>query len=102
MNENNEDIFIIGKSQYSICFRSPKDEDEAKNILEVKQIYFRQENSWINSTIFQKIIKIYNNKMRKRNKKILFFLDNCTSHIMDNELSNVKLIFVPSNTTFVL
>ena len=40
--------------------------------------------------------------MRKRNKKVLLFLDNCTSHIMDNELSNVKLIFFPSNTTSVL
>ena len=40
--------------------------------------------------------------MRKRNKKVLLFLDNCTSHIMDNELSNVKLIFFPSNITSVL
>ena len=101
-NGNDKDIFIIGKSQNPICFRSPKDEDEAKNISEAKQIYFQQKNSWMDSTIFQKIIKIFNNKMRKRNKKVLLFLDNCTSHIMDNELSNVKLIFFPSNTTSVL
>ena len=102
MNGNDKDIFIIGKSQNPICFRRPKDENEAKNISQVKQIYFQQKNSWMNSIIFQKIIKIFNNKMKKRNKKVLLFLDNCTSHIMDNEFSNVKLIFFPSSTTSVL
>ena len=33
-NGNDKDIFIIGKSQNPICFRSSKDEDEAKNISE--------------------------------------------------------------------
>ena len=48
MNGNDKDIFIIGKSQNPICFCSPKDEDEAKNISEAKQIIFnRKILGWI-------------------------------------------------------
>ena len=48
MNGNDKDIFIIGKSQNPICFRSPKDEDEAKNISKAKQIIFnRKILGWI-------------------------------------------------------
>ena len=39
--------------------------------------------------------------MLKENRRILMFLDNCTSHStsIQNKLANVKLIFLPANST---
>ena len=42
--------------------------------------------------------------MLKENRRILMFLDNCTSHstTIQNKLTNVKLIFLPANSTSLL
>ena len=64
--------------------------------------YYNQKNTWMNSSIFRKIVFKLNDKMKKQNRKILLFLDNCSSHFINEELSNVKLIYFPSNSTSVL
>lgn len=38
-------------------------------------------------------------KMKARKKKIVLFIDNCTAHTVVPLLSNVKVIFLPANTT---
>ena len=40
-------------------------------------------------------------KFQKENRKIALIIDNCPAHPTIADLSNVKLIFVPSNTTSV-
>ena len=40
-----------------------------------------------------------NNQMRKNNRKILLFLDNAPCHVINHDLLNIKLVFVPPNTT---
>lgn len=39
-----------------------------------------------------------NNKMRAQDRKILLLLDNCSAH-PDIDLSNIRLVFLPPNTT---
>ena len=39
-----------------------------------------------------------NNKMWRQNRNIIMFLDNCSSH-PHLQLSNIKLVFYPENTT---
>ena len=39
-----------------------------------------------------------NNKMKRQNRNIILLLDNCPSH-PDIKLSNIKLVFLPKNTT---
>ena len=37
--------------------------------------------------------------MRKRERKIALVLDNCTAHPSVSDLTNVKLVLLPPNTT---
>lgn len=97
MNGEHEDLFVIGKSEKPRCFRRLN--EAVKH--ELSQIYLNQKNAWMNALIFEKVIKKFNGKMKKDNRKVLLFLDNCTAHILKNELSHVKLIYFPSNTTSV-
>jgi hypothetical protein len=48
--------------------------------------------------IFLKYLQKFNAKMQIENRKALIFLDNAPCHL-EMELSNVKLVFLPPNTT---
>lgn len=40
--------------------------------------------------------------MKLENRKVLLFIDNCTTHNHDIELSSIKVHFLPPNTTSIL
>jgi hypothetical protein len=48
--------------------------------------------------IFLEYLQKFNAKMQIENQKALIFLDNAPCH-PEMELSNVKLVFLPPNTT---
>jgi hypothetical protein len=50
---------------------------------------------------FNEIMLKLDKRMRKQNWNILVFLDNCASHPFLN-LNNIKLLFLPPNTTSLL
>jgi hypothetical protein len=52
-------------------------------------------------TIWNDYLKSLNNKMHLENRNILLLVDNAPTHnLMDNlELTNVKLHYLPPNTT---
>lgn len=52
-------------------------------------------------SIMEKWLMKLNKQMKQQKRKILLFMDNATSHPNMN-LSNIKLVFFPSNTTSVL
>lgn len=54
------------------------------------------------SVLFEEwLISVYRQvKLKKR--KIVFFIDNCTTHMEMPALEQVKVIFLPANTTSVL
>jgi len=52
--------------------------------------YYQQRNAWINGSIYEKILKKLNQKMRSLNKNILLFVDNCRTHLYDIQLSNIE------------
>lgn len=80
---------VIGKAQEPRCFRNKK---------RLPIIYRNNENSWMTSEIFTKFLKNWNKKMIKKKRKIALIIDNCPSHPFVC-LSNIKLIFLPPNTT---
>jgi len=49
-------------------------------------------------TIFLEYLQKFNAKMQIENRKALILLDNTPCH-QEMELSNVKLVFLPPNTT---
>jgi hypothetical protein len=50
--------------------------------------------------IFLKIRK-WNNELRRKNRKILRLVDNCPAHPHIQDLSNIKLVFLPPNASSV-
>jgi DNA-binding XRE family transcriptional regulator len=62
--------------------------------------YYWNKKAWMQVSIFQHWIKKVNEQMKKEKKKIIMLLDNASSHVgEDLDLSNVKLHFLPANTT---
>jgi hypothetical protein len=80
---------VIGKSKEPRCFRG-------KESLPI--IYRNNLSSWMTTEIFTEFLQKLNRKMITENRKIAFIIDNCSSH-PSIPLSNVKLIFLPPNTT---
>lgn len=61
-------------------------------------VWRHNRTAWMTSTLFEEVLKIFNRRMSFQDRKVLLFLDNCTSH-PHLELSNVQLVFLPPNTT---
>ena len=55
----------------------------------------------MDSTLFEEWIRELDVKFQKENRKIALIIDNCLAHPTIGDLSNVKLIFLPRNTTSV-
>ena len=92
MNGTERSIFVIGKSKNPRCFNGID-----RN--EINKIYFNQNNAWMSSDIFEKIILEFDKKMKFKNKRVLLFLDNHSTHLISHDLSNVKLIYFPPTTS---
>jgi len=82
-------LIVIGKYQTPRCLKNKK---------RLPVVYRHNKNAWMRSEIFKEFLIKLNRKMIKENRKILLFVDNCSSHSFIN-LSNIKLVFLPSNTT---
>ena len=66
-------LVVIGKSRSPRCFKRL---DKNKFLV----TYYANNKAWMTITIFTKILRNLNEKMRKENRSILLFLDNATCH----------------------
>ncbi|XP_039953998.1 tigger transposable element-derived protein 6-like [Bactrocera tryoni] len=57
--------------------------------------------AWMTREVMTQWLKEIDKKMELENRKVLLFLDNAASHPRDISLKNVKILFLPSNTTSV-
>lgn len=87
-----EKMWVIGKSKKPRSF--PKYESDYSTAFTYKS----NKRGWMTSDIFQEYINWLNNKMKIQGRKILLLLDNCPAH-PPLAVSNVKLLFLPKNTT---
>lgn len=87
---------VIGKSKCPRAFRNAKI-DPAK----LPVTWKANQKAWMTGIVFLEWLKSVNNSLRQKNRKILLFLDNATSH-QNVELSNVTLVFFPPNMTSAL
>lgn len=83
-------ILVIGKSKKPQCFRGVKS---------LPVDYYANQTAWMNTQIFCEWLNKLNKKMKKDKRKILLFIDNCTAHTCFPQLSNIKIQFLPANTT---
>lgn len=83
---------VIGQFEKPRCFKGV-------NNLPVK--YNFSKKAWMNTSIFNNYMSDLNNYFKKKNKNILMFLDNASCHV-NIQYSNIKLMFLPKNTTSIL
>ena len=81
---------IIGRSANPRCFRGIKS---------VPLPYEANKSAWMTSTVWIKWIKGFNARMKRLNKSVLLFIDNCPAHPRVDKLSNVKVVYLPPQTT---
>ncbi|KAG0440948.1 Tigger transposable element-derived protein 6 [Dictyocoela muelleri] len=60
------------------------------------------QKAWMTNDCFNKWILYISEYFKKQNRKIVLVLDNCTSHRLSVCVENIKLIFLPKNSTSVL
>lgn len=61
-------------------------------------VWRHNKTAWMKEDIYVEFLENFNQKMIEQNKHVLLFMDNCSVH-KNTELSNVKIVFFPANTT---
>ncbi|XP_045195023.2 tigger transposable element-derived protein 6-like [Mercenaria mercenaria] len=87
-----ENPLVIGKTAVPRCFRNI-------NVKSLPVTWRFNKKAWMTSALFTEWVKDLNSKMKRAGRNVLLLLDNAPSHPVDLNLSNVKLLFLPANTT---
>lgn len=82
--------FMIGKSKTPRCFTGIKS---------FPLDYEGNRKAWMTSNLFESWLKKLNKKMKTEKRKIVLFIDNCAAHNTIPKMENVKIEFLPPNTT---
>ena len=82
-------LFVIGKSKVPMSFRG-RGKPPCK--------YSNNKKAWMTSALFQEWLAKWNSKLVVERRHIALVIDNATCH-PDIPLSNIKLVFLPPNTT---
>ena len=88
---------VIWKSTKPRCFKSV-------DVATLPEQYFSQPKAWMTGEILQSVLCKLNRQLSAKSQKIVLLMDNAGCHpedIKDN-FSNIKIIFLPANTTSML
>ena len=85
-------LLAIGKSAKPRCF---------KNTKKLPVDYHANKRSWMNSTVFEQWVKKLDRRFQLEDRKVLLLVDNSPTHPKIS-LRNVRLEFLPPNTTSML
>ena len=93
MGSDKRPPLVIGKAARPSALKK-------KNVLlkNLKIEYYNNTREWMNGPIFHSYMKNWNDKLARQRCHILLLIDNAPSHIVD-EYSNIKIQFLPPNTT---
>jgi hypothetical protein len=84
-----EQPFIINKSLRPRCF--------AKKNLETMGVdWYANKKTWMTCTIFQDWRRKFNQRMKNDDRNVLLMLDNAPCHLKECQLTNVKVVFLPT------
>ena len=89
-----EKPIVIWKSADPRCFRRFD-----KSLLPVR--YYNQPKAWMTGEILDTYLTTFNSKLRAEKRSILLFMDNagCHPEHLRDKYSNIKIVFLPANTT---
>ena len=87
---------VIGKAAKPRCFKGLNDTTKPLGIP-----YYSNPKSWMTSEIMEDIVGKFNRKMQRKGRHALLLIDNAPSHspTLREKFSNVKVVFLPKNTT---
>ena len=63
--------------------------------------YLSQRKSWMHSVLFDDWVRDVNKKFQAKGRKVALIIDTNPAHPIIENLSHVKLVFLPPNTTSV-
>jgi hypothetical protein len=87
-------LLVIGKLETPRCF---------KHVESLPCTYRHNSSAWMTCALFMEFLTCLERRMAAKNQKILLFVDQCVAHFEDtSELRNVRVEFLPANTTSVL
>lgn len=84
---------VIGKSKNPRCFKRKE---------HLPTHYDANKTAWMTSVIFANWLWKLNIKMKLQDRKVILFIDQCPAHNNLIELSNVRVVYLPPNTTSLL
>lgn len=61
--------------------------------------YYYNPSAWMNAKIFEQYMTRLDRAFGYKNRKVAILLDNASVHKLAKEFSNIKLVFLPANTT---
>lgn len=82
-------LLLIGKAKRPMCL--PK--------VHVPVEWASNKSAWMTRDIFNKWLLDFDGKMKKEKRKVLLFLDNCSSHMQVPEFQSTKVVYFPPCTT---
>lgn len=85
-------LLFTGKYNKPRCF---------KNVHTLPVNYVANKKAWMTSSIFCNYLKKWDTELIKNCENIILLVDNCPAH-PQVQLQNIKLIFLPPNSTSVL
>ena len=85
-------MFVIGKAKKPRCF---------KNFKTLPCRYRAQKKSSMDGVLFEEWVRDLNKKCESEKRKVALITDNCPAHPIIDNLSHIKLVFLPPNTTSV-
>lgn len=86
-------LLVIGKAAKPRCF---------KGVKTLPVDYVANKKAWMTMNIFSDWVRVLDRKFAAKGRKILLFVDNCTSHCNIEGLRAIRLAFLPKNTTALL
>ena len=87
---------LIGKSKVPRCFQKLPNPSKPYGMQ-----YFHSKKAWMTTEIMIQVLTALGCKLDVENRKVLLFLYNAPSHpeTLQGNLQNIKLVFLPKNTT---
>lgn len=86
-------LLVIGKSKNPRCF---------KHVKKLPVDYDNSKNAWMTSNIFTEFVLKWDRQLEKNKRKILLVIDNCSAHPEISGLTNIRIEFLPPNSTSVI
>ncbi|KAG2207836.1 hypothetical protein INT46_007002 [Mucor plumbeus] len=83
---------IIGKFKKPRCFKK-------RTGSELGFSYYHTNKAWMTKDVFRSVMHDFKKRMYRERRKVVLLLDNAPVHEQCDEFSNVKLVFLPANTT---